>query len=436
MGDIPCLLKRSHIIPPVAALLVVTCWNLSRWRAVSVEASETEVLRGKIRAAGGGMMQDGEGGEGHHGAASKPQKNGTSQSGSHATDDWTRIAERLLAMQNSDGISDLREALEIQQKISNMSRDEIIAALDEISGLDLKSEARALLEETLVGPLVELDPEYALKTFASRIPRDDDGIGWQLSAALEMWAGKDVQSASAWFDQQIAAGLFDSKTLDGRSQTRIEFEAAMTGALLTQDPQRAGRRISELPEDQRREALEQIDFTGLSPSAQAAYASLVRQLVPEDERAGSFSHVVSQLVPEGGYEKVAGFLDQIRATPDEREVSAKEAANARIGEISGDRIVTREDVDAMRKWLEQQAPGSADTVTGEALANAAQDGGEFGFDDASKLALDYHKSTGNDEVLVAFLESYAARSNLDEALPLAENIKDPNVREKVLARLK
>lgn len=382
------------------------------------------------------MMQDSEGGEVHQGAASKPQKKGTSQSGSHVTDDWKRIAERLLAMQNSDGIADLREALEIQQKISNMSRDEIIAALDEISGLDLKSEARALLEETLVGPLVELDPEYALKTFASRIPRDDDGIGWQLSAALEMWAGKDGQSASAWFDQQIAAGLFDSKTLDGRSQTRIEFEAAITGVLLTQDPQQAGRRIAELPEDQRREALEQIDFTGLSPSAQAAYASLVRQLVPEDERAGTFSHVVSQLVPEGGYEKVAGFLDQIRATPDEREVSAKEAANARIGEISGDRIVTREDVDAMRKWLEQQAPGSADSVTGEALANAAQEGGAFGFEDASKLALDYHKSTGNDEVLVAFLESYAARSNLDQALPLAENIKDPNVREKVQARLK
>lgn len=210
----------------------------------------------------------------------------------------------------------------------------------------------------------------------------------------------------------------------------------MTGVLLTKNPQQAGQRIAELPEDQRREALEQIDFTGLSPSAQAAYASMVRQLVPEDERAGSFSHVVSQLVPEGGYEKVAGFLDQIRATPEERAVSATEAANARIGEISGNRVITRDDVDAMRTWLEQQAPGTADAVTGEALANAAQEGGEFGFEDASKLALEYHESTGNDEVLVAFLESYAARSNLDEALPLAEKIKDPNLREKVLARLK
>jgi len=424
------------MIPPVAALLVVTCWNVFRWKVVSVEASETEVLRGKISVAKSAVMEGSKGVKIGEGGVTQLSHKGAAPSGSQTTDDWKRISERLLAMQNSDGISDLREALEIQQKISNMSRDEIIAALDEISRLDLKPEARALLEETLVGPLVEVDPEYALKTFAGRIPKDDDSIGWQLSSALEMWARKDASSASAWFDQQIAAGLFDSKTLDGRSQTRIEFEAAMTGVLLTKDPQQAGQRIAELPDDQRREALEQIDFTGLSPSAQAAYASLVRQLVPEDERAGSFSHVVSQLVPEGGYEKVAGFLDQIRATPEERAVSATEAANARIGEISGDRVITRDDVDAMRTWLEQQAPGTADAVTGEALANAAQEGGEFGFEDASKLALDYHKSTGNDEVLVAFLESYAARSNLDEALPLAENIKDPNVREKVLARLK
>ena len=421
------------MIPPLVALVLVVLWNAARWKVVSAEVEEAEALRRKI------AVERGSQGKGVNAGAGSPimqQRSGSAPSAGHSMDDWKRISERLLAMQNSEGISDLREALEIQQRISNMSRDEIVAALDGISGLDLKPEARAILEETLVGPLVEVDPEYALRTFANRIQEQDDGIGWQLSTALERWAQRDSHSASAWFDQQIAAGLFESKTLDGRSQTRIEFEAAMAGVLLSKDPVQAGRRIAELPEDQRREALEQIDFTGLPSSAQAAYASMVRQLVPADERAGAFSHVVSQLVPEGGYEKVAGFLDQIRATPDERSVSAKEAANARIGEISGARPITRDDVDAMRVWLDQQAPGTADKVTGEALADASQEGGEFGFEDASRLALDYHEITGNDEVLVAFLESYAARSNLQEALPLAGKIKDPDLREKVLARLK
>lgn len=422
-------MKASHIIPPAAALLVVVTWNLSRWQAVASEEKETTILREKVQSARIVAEPSSTGGK-----AGKSSLSG--DKGSTPSGDWKRISEQLLAMQNSDGVSDLREALAIHQKISEMSRDEIIAALDEISGLNLKADALALLEETLVGPLVEADPEYALKAFADRITKEDDSISWQLSSALEFWAQKDAKAASAWMDQQIAAGLFESKTLDGRSQARVEFEASLAGVLLTANPADAERRIAALPEDQRREALEQIVFTELSPTGQAAYAALVRQLVPQDERAGSFAHVISQLVPEGGYEKVGAFLDQIQATPEERAVSATEAANSRIGEIANDRVITRSDVDAMRAWLDRQAPGKADHATGQALADAAQEGGPFGFEDASKLALEYHGSTGNDEVLVAFLESYAARSNIEEALPLAENIKDEQLREQVVNRLK
>ena len=107
-----------------------------------------------------------------------------------------------------------------------------------------------------------------------------------------------------------------------------------------------------------------------------------------------FHHVISELVPDGGYAKVAEFLDGIQATPEERAVSARQAANSQLEEIAGERAVTREDVDAMREWLDRQAPGTADRVTGESLADAAQEGGEFGFEEASKLALEYHRSAG------------------------------------------
>ena len=425
-------MKATHIIPPAAALLVVAAWNLSRWKAVSVQEQETRHLRAQVETARIG--DDPQGSPGSIGGSGKTP--GKEAKANGPLGDWKRISDQLLAMQNSDGVADLRQALEIHEKISGMSRDEILAALDQLSTLPLKDEARSILEETLIGPLVELDPEYALRTFGDRIGNDDDGIGWQLSSALQSWASKDAKAAAAWMDQQIAAGLFDSKSLDGKSQTRVEFEAALAGALLADNPGEAGRRIAALPEEERREALEQMVFTELPPAGQAAYAALVRELVPQDERAGSFAHVIAQLMPEGGYEKVAGFLDQIQATPEERAVSAKEAANSRIGEIAADRVVTRSDVEEMRSWLERQAPGTVDAATGQALADAAQDGGPFGFEDASRLALEFHGSTGNDEVLVAFLESYAAQSNLEEALPMAEKIKDPQLREDVLGRLK
>ena len=208
---------------------------------------------------------------------------------------------------------------------------------------------------------------------------------------------------------------------DGQSETRLAFEAELVGVLLESDYNGARDRIAALPEDQRREALESISFSDLESGAQQGYASLVRELVPQDEQAGSLSYIMFDLTLEGGYERVDAFLDSIKATPEEREVSAREAANSRLQDISTERALTAADVDEMRTWLGRQAPESIDEVTGEAIGDAAQEGGEeFNFAAASELVLKYHQSTGNDAILVAFLESYAAHSNLEEALPLAK----------------
>jgi hypothetical protein len=419
------LLKASHIIPPALALVAVACWNVSQWRAVSDESGRVRKLAERIQAAKSTPVS-------MTSARSFKSKAPLAE----GPIDWKHLASKMMEMQESGGMGDVRTMIAFQKRITTMGKEELLAALEEIAGLDLAADQKELLEQLLVSPLIEKDPELALTTFANRIPVDDDGVAWQLSSALAAWAKMNPAAASAWFDRQIAAGLFESKSLDGQSPTRTEFEAAMTGVLLDSDVAGATRRIAALPEDQRREALEQISFSDLSPGGQKAYAELVRGLIPQDERAGSFSHVISELIPDGGYAKVDAFLNDIQATPEERIVSAREAANSQLEEIAGDRDVTRQDVDAMREWLKRQAPGTEDQVTGEALADAAQEGGEFGFAEASKLALEYHKSSGNDDVLVAFLESFAARSNLEEALPLADQITDPARREAILNRLR
>jgi hypothetical protein len=427
-ADIGGLLKPLHLLIPAVALVAVLAWNLSRWQAVSTQESENRALKERIGAVSAGI----------DGAPVGSPRNEvkTGGSGGKSAIQWKSLSQKIAEMSDDDDMGDMNDLLELQSRLYEMSREEIIAALNEVSGLEMTDEARETIEELLVGPLIELDPAYVLNAFGDRIPDEDDGVAWQLSSALDAWARLDAAAATSWFDRQIAGGLFDSKSLDGRSEMRIEFEGALAGVLLDSNAEEAGRRIAALPEDQRREALEMISFSELGKGGQAAYAGLVRSLVPVDEQGGSFAHVIAELVPEGGYERVAGFLDQVQATPEERAVSAREAANAQIGEISYDREVTREDVDAMRAWLDRQAPGTSDRMTGEALAEASQDSEEFGFAQASKLALEYHQSSGNDEVLIAFLESYAARSNLEEALPLAEKISDPQKREEILEQLK
>ncbi|MCF7733387.1 MAG: hypothetical protein K9N23_16980 [Akkermansiaceae bacterium] len=72
------------------------------------------------------------------------------------------------------------------------------------------------------------------------------GIKWHLPNALREWAKQDPAKAGAWLDQQIAAGKFASKTLDGSSQFRTQFESVMSGVLFPSDPDAAGRRRAPL----------------------------------------------------------------------------------------------------------------------------------------------------------------------------------------------
>lgn len=421
-----------HIIPPAVALIVVVAWNLAGWRSVSKEEERKRELGGKIERAKQGQAAAGER------AGGRPVRSGGVRTGGGGADaplDWQALSDRLLEMQDDMGMGDMRDMIQLRNRLEKMTGAELLAAMDEVATTGLDPEAVGLLEEMLVEPLIEKDPELALKSFEDRIGNGEDGVGWQLSGAFEAWAVKNPSAASAWFDRLIADGKFESKTLDGVSESRLEFEAAMVGVLLAENPEAAAVRIAALPEDQRRDALEQIFFSDLNDVARTAYAELVRGLVPEDERAGSFSSAVSELVSDAGYQGVEAFLDKIGATPDERSVSAREAGNTRILEIADERPVTGEDVDAMRAWVERQAPGTSDRVTGEALGDAAQDGGEFDFEDASQLALKYHRSSGNDDVLVAFLDSFAARSNLEQAIELAAEIQDVARREVILKEL-
>ena len=422
-------LKLKHLIPPVVALVLTGAWNVTQMRGISVLKEERSDLRKRIAA-----VSQGAGSGADFATAQRAAK--TKGENGKAPMDWEAIAGQMAGMVNGDGMMEIKSMMALQQRLDGMSPDEMLAAMDEIAALDLSAESRELLESMIIIPLIEADPEMTLRRFADRIRDESDGVAWQLSAAMQAWAKKDLTAAAAWFDQQISAGTFDSKTLDGRSEMRLQFEGALMESLIGADPEAAAARLAALPEDQRREVLQQIAFDELPEDARKAYAGLVRGLVPEDEREGTFAHMATELVGDGGFEGVGTFLDGVNASPSERAAAAGDAANTRLEELGRKGKVTAEEVDAMRSWLDRQAPGMTDSITGKALAEAAQERGKFKFEEAAALALKYHQSSGNDDVLVGFLEGFYARSNLDQAVQLAENIKDAKRREEILEQLK
>jgi hypothetical protein len=425
MQRILSCLKVTYFIPPLLALVLVGFWNIHQMRSISSLESGGAELRAKIATAlaSGNIAVD-------------PIPSKVSFLGAKGAIDWKQMPGIIAAVQNGGGKTELRAMIDLQQRLKNMTREEMIAALDEIAGLDLSDEDREELVTMVLEYLIKVDPPYALARFVDQIESGSGAVGLQLSSAFGKWMKNDPAAALAWFDRQIADGKFESRTLDGRSEMRTAFEAEALEGLLSSDLAAAARRIQAMPEDQRREVLEQLSFSDLAPADREAYAGLVRQLIPADEREGSFAHIAAQLVNGDGYDQVSSFLDSVQATPEERAAAAKQAANSEMERLGLLGDVSRAQVDSLRAWLEKQAPGQTDSITGKALAEASQNGGNFDFEAASQLVLQYQQSTGSDAVLVAFLEGYSAHSNLEIAQQLAGMISDPKVREQILQQLK
>lgn len=420
-------MKPIHFLPPVAALVVAATWLGIQRHSMAVMKHDNLVLQQHLAAARATAAI----GDLSRATAEAPDQTARDK----RPIDWRKIAGQFADMQNG-GLRDLRTMMRFQTRIQAMTQQELVAALDEIATLDLPAASRAMLEQMLIGPLIQKDPEFALTRFIDRLQDDHGSVGWQLSHALQEWAKKDVTKASAWFDQQIAAGKFDSKTLDGKSQSRLRFEGNLIGVLLASDPAAAARRLGALPADQRAEALGNSHGWG-SPAASAedqlAMAKLVRDQVPAKDQTQIFGQQASRLVAQGGYAKVTEYLDRIAATPAERDVCVEQAATGKLW--SNKDKLAREDLDAMRTWAATQAPDATDRVTGKVLASAMQGNHKLEFAEAAGLAVQYGRASGTDEVLGTFLESWPARNNKEQARALAAQIGDEKRRAQILRNL-
>lgn len=408
-------------VPPIAALALAATWLGARQHSITTLERETVLLRDHLAAARP-TSDD---------APATPRRDTPHHDGKEPID-WKAVAA-IAARGNQQGIGDMREMMQLRARLFDLSGPELLAALDEIAALDLPDTARRELEQMLLGVLAEKDPRAALERFADQLDRNDGGFAWQLANAFQRWAGSDPAAAIAWFDARIAAGDFESKSLDGKSQARLRFEASLVAALLATDPATAGRRLSALPADQRTDLFQQGMFTNLKPGTEKAFADLVREHVPADQQAQAFSSVTWMMVYEGGLKKVGKFLDDIDARPDERAALAKKTAGSHLQKISRIGRISRQTVDELRGWIATQAPDAADRITGESLGGLWIQRTPFA--DRAGIIGELHAEGASDELLIGFLSGQESNRDPELARALAEKIGDEVKRAEILATL-
>jgi hypothetical protein len=365
-----------------------------------------------------------------HGRETDSQgKNSTSSTDDTQKMDWNKIAEQIASRMN-----DSSTWIKVEQRLEKMSKEELIAVLDEIATLDLPARSKQILESMILTSLIEKDPEYALTKFIDRIDVSQSEMSYDLSKALAEWAKKDLVKAIVWFDQQIAAGRFDGKSLNGENQSRVTFESAMIGVLIGNDLALAATRLTALPEDQRDDVLIRQSFRSKETNHQMAYAKLVREYAPKKEQADTIAAGARTLISRNDsyFSKLSEFLNRIEATPDERAATADQAAQYQILDLR--RKITSEDLESMRTGMKILAPEAEDFAIGKALVSGLRND-RIEFADLVALALKYDETSGNNEVICAFLESEQALNHKEESRALAEKIADEKRRAQILKTL-
>lgn len=413
-------MKANPWLLPGVALLVTGGWIAYGKQSAAALEREISVLTERIRqvrAAG-----DEEAKAGGTAELSRKQKD--------EKIDWKDIAGKMAEMRGG-GMGDMRTMIRLQRLLLDMSAQDLCAQLDVIAALDLDDNARKQLEGTILGILADKDPKMVLERFGGEVGDDASSGRWYLNMALTKWAEKEPAAATAWLDKAIADGKLDSKSLDGKSEHRIHLESAMVNALLKTDPAAASARVAALPEDQREDFFRQGFFFQVSAGTEAAYAKMVRENLPAGKVGGILANTAGNLAMHGGYERVDGFITSANASAEEKQAIVGEVLQNMMGRHGGAKINV-EELDKARAWGTTQSPGTVDKATGEALAASLWRGADF--KTASGMVLQYNTSSGNDEVLAAFLKSSQLRHrSADEAMPLIDQIKDPVLREEIRA---
>ncbi len=417
-------MKPSLVLPPLAALAIAGLWLGSQRKSISSVESETTLLRQHVDAAK--TPSSGEVDRSLSGARIRAK-----QAKGPADIDWKDMATKMST--NQGMMPDMRAMMEIQRKLMAMSATEMSAALDEIAASELDTQERALLESMLFGVLAEKDPQLVLERYLDKVGDSQDAMSWQLASAFQQWLGKDSAAAIAWFDARIAEGKFESKSLDGKSQGRLQFEAALVSSLLASDPAAAAKRIASLPENQRRDLFEQGMHVNVRPGSEKAFADLVREHVPEGKRGLVFSNATNMMIHQGGYEKVGAYLDNIEATSAERKAVTTHTSSTKLQMLAQQGPLDRTAIDEMRGWLSKQAPDDVDAITGEALAKYWNQGVKW--EDNAKLIGELHGEGAGDELLVSFLSGRQPKEHRDAAIQMALKIEDEEKREEVLQKL-
>lgn len=397
-------MKLRDLLPPSLALIAGAIWLGVQSHGLSELRSETLDLRQRLASSGKGVSRI---------SANRDEKD---------------FGHLLITSKFTP-----HDQVQLRKAIVEMDRDQLLAVLDQIEALSDNSQALDALLPYLAVALAGKDPQVAVERLVGYYAAGRDKLELPICEALSDWAKRDPAAATHWLDQLAATGAIDKRTTGNLFGCRPILEGALIARLVGANTESAARRLEGLPLAQK-----QMTFlsasTRLDVSDAAAYAELVRSQSDEVNPTWVFSRQAEELAKQSGYAGVGDYFSRISPTAAEYETMITAAGIQKLRPGVYEPVIQIPAIDTFREWSDTQSPSSTDRATGLMLAHMIE--GNIPVAQGIELALHYHETTGNDDVLIGFIQGGFVRQRREQARELAQKISDPTRRDAILKSIK
>lgn len=440
MKIIPCL-------PPVVVLIIAAAWLAGLRASNSALEQNNFSLQEKIEESRNSLAFQNERARAWAKSAKAKSGEKPSENENKPSADWvstSRDWNALVLFNNNEGARfNLTEACRrLENLASEMSGDELVRAYTEMAALPVEAEFRNYLESVMLDQLKKKNPEFAFSQYLAKC--QNENIDPIKMGDFSKWLARDAAAATTWYESQLAADVFD-KTLDGKSPTKIPFEAAFIMSLLASDPAAAEQCMNKIPPELRG-SLGAYVWDVPKENGQA-FVDLLRQSMPMEEyiailKDNSLTEYNFRCDSDSEPKVIQKNLDSDGFTPEECSTLMTqhftEIAKYRAMRDKGN-TPSREKFDEDRARIQAIDPSSADRATGFALQSYLKESKTTSAQDfVEKVAMDYHGSGAEDELLVPLIEGSANGSipfPKDRARVMAMKISDDRLREELLLKL-
>jgi len=346
--------------------------------------------------------------------------------------DWLTVAKHL--SEHEWVGDDQAPFLTLRQHLLNgfykLDRDRLVAALDEIEGLQFEPRQREVLEKQLLERLLEKDPETAMtRVIKSKI----ENLAQEL---MGRWADQSADKAAAWLDERIVAGDLDGTGLRKFSELRICFEQRLIYPLIRTNVDAAGRRLATFPANMRYGII--FDgggtFPAMRPEHEAGFARMVREHLPAADASRAIVDEATDRRYFRSYDEIEAYWKHTGVTEEERRKIIVGVANNIIFPLKSGKYmqVGPEDLDALRTWLGKQAPELKEEAIGRVFSQLSH--GNMKYPDVVALAFHCQDQGSGDEVLLP-LTSERKPEHAALVRSVISRISDPKRREEALRSL-